>query len=314
MKNIYAPLFFALLIVGCSDQEEMLSASAEETPTFYGVTPSISPIDTDALFFKDILYGTNERNRLDLFLPDNGPLEGMVILFHGGSFQFVSKEDFYGEELSSILTSVLDKKIGIANAEYSFITEPHSAGVFTSLTDGSEVIDFIKQNSPALEIPNNKLVLAGVSAGAGIAQWNGFREETNTEVKGIVALYAQSTYDINKWETIFPEFNLDSIKEVNSQIKELYNQFYGGEYTAEKAMTLDFLNQIDADDPKLYVYNPVYKDEVINGNTLDLDVLFHSYKHADLLRKKSTEVGLEFSGAYEELPQAFIERILITNQ
>jgi hypothetical protein len=247
-------------------------------------------------------------------LPDNGPLEGMVILFHGGSFQFGSKEDFYGEELSSILTSVLDKKIGIANAEYSFITEPHSAGVFTSLTDGSEVIDFIKQNSPALEIPNNKLVLAGVSAGAGIAQWNGFREETNTEVKGIVALYAQSTYDINKWETIFPEFNLDSIKEVNSQIKELYNQFYGGEYTAEKAMTLDFLNQIDADDPKLYVYNPVYKDEVINGNTLDLDVLFHSYKHADLLRKKSTEVGLEFSGAYEELPQAFIERILITNQ
>ena len=205
----------------------------------------------------------------------------------------------------------MDNKIGIANAEYSFITEPHSSGVFTSLTDGSQVINFIRENSTALDFPKNKLILAGVSAGAGIALWNGFREETNSEVKGIVGLYAQSTYDINKWEAIFPDLNLDSIKEVNSEIRDLYTQFYGGEYTAEKAMDLDFLSEIDADDPTLYLYNPVYKDEVISEGILDLDVLFHSFKHADLLRKKTTEVGLECSGAYQELPQEFIERILI---
>lgn len=311
MKNFYAPLLFALLMAACTEEDDALSTTVANIPSFYGVAPSSSPISTDALFFKDISYGTNERNRLDLFLPNKGPIEGIVILFHGGSFQFGSKEDFYGEELNNILTTVLDNKIGIANAEYSFITEPHSSGVFTSLTDGSQVINFIRENSTALDLPKNKLILAGVSAGAGIALWNGFREETNSEVKGIVGLYAQSTYDINKWEAIFPDFNLDSIKEVNSEIRDLYTQFYGGEYTAEKAMDLDFLSEIDADDPTLYLYNPVYKDEVISEGILDLDVLFHSFKHADLLRKKTTEVGLECSGAYQELPQEFIERILI---
>jgi acetyl esterase/lipase len=235
----------------------------------------------------------------------------MVILFHGGSFQFGNKEDLYGEGFNSILNGILENNIGIANANYSFITEIDSKGIFSSLNDGSEVISFIRKNQTVLEIPSDKLVLAGVSAGAGIAMWNGFRESENDQVEGIVALYAQSSYDLYEWQNYFTEFDLDSIRSQDSEIQDLFVKFYGGEYTPQKAAELNFSDQMDADDPKLYVYNPVYEDEVINGDTLNLDVLFHSFKHADFLRSKAVKVGLEFSGVYQELPDAFIKRVLI---
>ena len=311
MIKIIAPLILVVLFSACSVSDSSTEPTISEVPSFFGITPSDSPLESDILYFKDVTYGKKERNKLDLLLPNRGALNGMVILFHGGSFQFGNKEDLYGEGFNSILNGILENNIGIANANYSFITEIDSKGIFSSLNDGSEVISFIRKNQTVLEIPSDKLVLAGVSAGAGIAMWNGFRESENDQVEGIVALYAQSSYDLYEWQNYFAEFDLDSIRSQDSEVQDLFVKFYGGEYTLQKAAELNFSDQMDADDPKLYVYNPVYEDEVINGDTLNLDVLFHSFKHADFLRSKAVKVGLEFSGVYQELPDAFIKRVLI---
>ena len=311
MIKIIAPLILVVLFSACSVSDSSTEPTISEVPSFFGITPSDSPLESDILYFKDVTYGKKERNKLDLLLPNRGALNGMVILFHGGSFQFGNKEDLYGEGFNSILNGILENNIGIANANYSFITEIDSKGIFSSLNDGSEVISFIRKNQTVLEIPSDKLVLAGVSAGAGIAMLNGFRESENDQVEGIVALYAQSSYDLYEWQNYFAEFDLDSIRSQDSEIQDLFVKFYGGEYTLQKAAELNFSDQMDADDPKLYVYNPVYEDEVINGDTLNLDVLFHSFKHADFLRSKAVKVGLEFSGVYQELPDAFIKRVLI---
>lgn len=311
MIKIVAPLVVLVLFSSCSVSDSSIESTISEIPSFFGTIPSDSPLDSDVLFFKDIAYGERKRNKLDLLLPNRGALNGMVILFHGGSFQFGSKEDLYGEDFNATLNGILENNIGIANANYSFITETNSNGVFSSLNDGSNVINFIRENQAVLELPANKLVLAGVSAGAGIAMWNGFRESENDQVEGIVALYAQSSYDLYEWENYFMDFDLDSIRLQNSELQDLFLNFYGGEYTPQKATEFNFTDQMDADDPKLYVYNPVYEDEVINGDTLNLDVLFHSYRHADFLRNKAVEVGLEFSGVFQELPDAFIKRVLI---
>ena len=311
MIKIVAPLVVLVLFSACSVSDSSIEPTISEIPSFFGTIPSDSPLDSDVLFFKDIAYGERERNKLDLLLPNRGALNGMVILFHGGSFQFGSKEDLYGEDFNATLNGILENNIGIANVNYSFITETNSNGVFSSLNDGSDVINFIRENQAVLELPANKLVLAGVSAGAGVAMWNGFRESENDQVEGIVALYAQSSYDLYEWENYFMDFDLDSIRLQNSELQDLFLSFYGGEYTPQKAAELNFTDQMDADDPKLYVYNPVYEDEVINGDTLNLDVLFHSYRHADFLRNKAVEVGLEFSGVFQELPDAFVKRVLI---
>jgi len=44
--------------------------------------------------------------------------------------------------------------------------------------------------------------------------------------------------------------------------------------------------------------------------TVDLNVLYHSRVHTDTLRGKAIAEGLGNSGAFQEIPDAFVLRIL----
>lgn len=299
-----------MLLFGCAAEDIAIVSDTSNDRSIFGTQPGIAPFQTTALFYENLTYDTKTRTRFDLILPQEKPIQGVVVLFHGGSFLFGGKADFYLDEFSEILSSLLENHIAIINAEYSFLTEVDSKGVISALKDGTQVIDFITTNHKTLGIPKDNLLLAGVSAGAGIAFWNGFGEASTNSVKGIVGLQAQSGYDIYRWESLFKDFKVDSIKQVNSELALLFDQFYGGAYSQEKAENLDYLNAIDANDPPFYIYNPVFEDKVYQNDVLNFDVLFHSFKHADLFRKKAIEVGLPYSGAYQEAPQDFILRIL----
>ena len=302
-------IYIAFLLIGCEISHNVDEQTINNIELELGGINTESPFQGEFSFFKNIPYGLNERNRLDILLPDQNKLEGVVIFFHGGAFLFGTKEDMYEGEQQKIISSILNENIAVVNAEYTFISDENSNGVISSLEDGAAVIDLIKQKSPFLGIPSGKIILAGISAGAGIAQWNGFREESNSQVKGILATIAQSTYDLYQWEELFPDFSLDSLRRTDNELDDLYNKFYGRESTFENAEILDYRNFMDANDPALYIYNPVYEDEIITSeNTIDFNILFHSYKHANFLRKKAISVGLEYSGSYQESPIDFIKR------
>ena len=302
-------IYIAFLLIGCEISHNVDEQTINNIELELGGINTESPFQGEFSFFKNIPYGLNERNRLDILLPDQNKLEGVVIFFHGGAFLFGTKEDMYEGEQQKIISSILNENIAVVNAEYTFISDENSNGVISSLEDGAAVIDLIKQKSPFLGIPSGKIILAGISAGAGIAQWNGFREESNSQVKGILATIAQSTYDLYQWEELFPDFSLDSLRRTDNELDDLYNKFYGRESTFENDEILDYRNFMDANDPALYIYNPVYEDQIITPeNTIDFNILFHSYKHANFLRKKAISVGLEYSGSYQESPIDFIKR------
>ena len=299
----------AFLLIGCEISYNIDEQRINNIESELGGINTENPFQGEFTFFKNIPYGLNERNRLDILLPNQNKLEGVVIFFHGGAFLFGTKEDLYEGEQQKIISSILNENIAVVNAEYRFISDENSNGVISSLEDGAAVIDLIKQKSPFLDIPPGKIILAGISAGAGIAQWNGFREESNSQVKGILATIAQSTYDLYQWEVLFPDFSLDSLRRTDNELDDLYNKFYGRESTFENDEILDYRNFMDANDPALYIYNPVYEDEIITSeNTIDFNILFHSYKHATFLREKAISVGLEYSGSYQESPIDFIKR------
>lgn len=307
--NRFLKICSAFLFIGCEISYNIDEQRINNIELELGGINTESPFQGEFTFFKNIPYGLNERNRLDILLPDQNKLEGVVIFFHGGAFLFGTKEDLYEGEQQKIISSILNENIAVVNAEYRFISDENSNGVISSLEDGAAVIDLIKQKSPFLDIPPGKIILAGISAGAGIAQWNGFREESNSQVKGILATIAQSTFDLYQWEELFPDFSLDSLRRTDNELDDLYNKFYGRESTFENDEILDYRNFMDANDPALYIYNPVYEDEIITSeNTIDFNILFHSYKHADFLRKKAISVGLEYSGSYQESPIGFIKR------
>ncbi|MGB2245164.1 MAG: alpha/beta hydrolase fold domain-containing protein [Flavobacteriaceae bacterium] len=308
MKKLLA-LVSITFALACSE-EDILVDKATELTSVFGVSPSPSPLGGDTLFFENIAYGTAERQQLDILLPPAGSLKGVLIFFHGGGFTGGDKGAVFDDYIKETMNFLLSEKMAIVSANYTLLTTAGNQGVISALEDGTAVINFIEDHRTELDFPLNKVVLAGVSAGAGIAQWNGFKEEINTQVQGVVALAAQSSYNLYEWEKVFPGFSLDDLRRSNPFLDLLFTQFYGGDPTPFELEALDYRGFMDTNDPPLYVLNTA-GDEVINAQgEIDFDVLYHSFRHADYLRAKAVEVGLTFSGIYQEPPEQFILRHL----
>ena len=306
MKNLIV-LPFIFLFLACAKSD--YPSTTIDLESILGVTQSDSPLG-EGLFFEDINYGDGERQQLDILFPDNKSPKGVVLFFHGGGFTGGDKAQAFDELLLETMQAVLDDNIAIVSANYTLLTTPGNQGVISALEDGTLVIDFIQDRLADLNIPTNKIVLAGTSAGAGIAQWNGFKNDINTQVQGVLAIASQSTYDLYEWENVFPGFSLDNLRQMSTFLQTLFLGFYGGEPTQADLDAVDYRDFMDTTDPALYVYN-FAGDELINAQgEIDFDVLYHSFRHSDYLRAKAIEVEQEFSGIFQESPEAFLIRIL----
>ncbi|MEL0274729.1 MAG: alpha/beta hydrolase fold domain-containing protein [Flavobacteriaceae bacterium] len=304
-KLILLPLI--LLLLACAKSDDPVTTVDLES--ILGVAQSDSPLG-GGVFFEDVNYGDGERQQLDLLFPDNKSPKGVVLFFHGGGFTGGDKAQAFDELLLETMQAVLNENIAIVSANYTLLTTPGSQGVISALEDGTLVIDFIQDRLADLNIPANKIVLAGTSAGAGIAQWNGFKNDINAQVQGVLAIAAQSTYNLYEWENVFPGFSLDDLRQLSPFLQTLFLQFYGGEPSQADLDAVDYRDFMDTTDPALYVYN-FAGDELINAQgEIDFDVLYHSFRHSDYLRAKAIEVEQEFSGIFQELPEAFVIRVL----
>ena len=129
-------------------------------------------------------------------------------------------------------------------------------------------------------------------------------------MQGVLAIAAQSTYDLYEWENVFPGFSLDDLRQMSPFLQTLFLGFYGGEPTQADLDAVDYRDFMDTTDPALYVYN-FAGDELINAQgEIDFDVLYHSFRHSDYLRAKAIELEQEFSGIFQESPEAFVIRVL----
>lgn len=308
MKKYITPLI-ALALLACDKNDTTLDFTAALEREL-GVMATSSPLGGAGVFFENIAYASGERQQLDILLPAANASKGLVIFFHGGGFTGGDKNNAFDEYLAETMQTILDNDIAIASANYTLINTTGNQGVLSALEDGDAAIDFLRAQLSTLEIPTNKIVLVGVSAGAGIAQWNGFQSANNAQVQGVVALAAQSSYNLYEWENVFPGFSLDALRQLSPALQALFLQFYNGEPSPEELTNLDYRGFMDASDPPLYVYNTA-GDEVLNAQgELDFDVLYHSYRHSDYLRQQAIAVGHPFSGVFQERPEEFVLRVL----
>ena len=311
MKKI-APFFLLFMILSCgSDDNDLVETYEERATTVLNKSPETNPLEDSSLFFSNLSYGSAERNTYDVFLPKDGAPIGVVLFFHGGSFLFNDKTDTYEAPFDDIFKNLLSQKVAIVNANYSYLTSPNSEGVITSLSDGTLLLNYIRSIASSMDINANKIILVGASSGAGIALWNGLQVEHNAGVIGVVAIETQSTYNLYDWESLFMDLSIDTIAQSSTEFQMLFSLFYGGGVpTQEQLDAVDFINFIDSTDPDLYLFNMAGNIFMKADGTIDLNVLYHSRVHTDVLRGKAIAEGLENSGAYQETPDAFVLRLL----
>ena len=311
MKKI-ALFFLLFMIFSCgSDDNDLVETYEERATTVLNKSPETNPLEDSSLFFSNLSYGSAERNTYDVFLPKDGAPIGVVLFFHGGSFLFNDKADTYEAPFDDIFKNLLSQKVAIVNANYSYLTSPNSEGVITSLSDGTLLLNYIRSIASSMDINANKIILVGASSGAGIALWNGLQVEHNAGVIGVVAIETQSTYNLYDWEYLFMDLSIDTIAQSSTEFQMLFSLFYGGGVpTQEQLDAVDFINFIDSTDPDLYLFNMAGNIFMKADGTIDLNVLYHSRVHTDVLRGKAIAEGLENSGAYQETPDAFVLRLL----
>lgn len=308
MKKIVT-LFLLHLFVSCSSDDPS-ETYLEKVQLILNQDPTSNPVEEFSLFFEDISYGPETRNKFDLFLPQDGNAKGIVVFFHGGSFLYNDKSDVYEEPYVGIIKDLLNQNIAVVNSNYSFLNSTNSRGVITSLSEGNILLNHLKTIAADLSLNADKIVLSGVSSGAGIAMWNGLQAEYNDGVLGVLALETQSSYNLYTWENLFSGLTIDAVTQNNPDFQLLFSLFYGGSLPTQEQLDLvDFIEFIDSSDPELYLYNNTGSQFLTSSGEIDLNVLYHSVLHSDALRGRAIQEGLGFSGAFAETPDAFILRL-----
>jgi hypothetical protein len=308
MKKIVT-LFLLCLFVSCSS-DDPLETYLEKVQLVLNQDPTSNPVEEFSLFFEDISYGPETRNKFDLFLPQDGNAKGIVVFFHGGSFLYNDKSDVYEEPYVGIIKDLLNQNVAVVNSNYSFLNSTNSRGVITALSEGNILLNHLKTIAADLSLNADKIVLSGVSSGAGIALWNGLQAEYNDGVLGVLALETQSSYNLYTWENLFSGLTIDAVTQNNPDFQLLFSLFYGGSQPTQEQLDLvDFIEFIDSSDPELYLYNNTGSQFLTSSGEIDLNVLYHSVLHSDALRGRAIQQGLGFSGAFAETPDAFILRL-----
>jgi Carboxylesterase family len=307
-KSLLNHFSFALLVtLGCflvtSCKKEVVA------PVIPPFTFTTSPIDlqgVSANFVADIAYDTKALTKLDAFLPVSKNPTGMVIFIHGGGFTGGKKEDAYTGKTPAEIKEYLTNNIAFVTINYSLLETNETEGVIKCLKDSKRALQYVRSRAADFNIDKTKIILTGISAGAGTAQWLAFNNDLaepnstdpvlkeSTRVKAIAVKETQASYDLVRWtDDVMLDYKLPFAL-LKAQFSALIAQFYGlpnlNDFDSAANVAyrrkVDMLDLLSSDDPEFYVENI---NELVAPPTT-LGILQHHAFHARELQKRATAV------------------------
>ena len=259
-------------------------------------------------FFENLSYGADSLHTFDLFVPNASQPLPLVLFIHGGGFEGGDKSELYGQETGvALINALLSEGIAFASINYRLLAVGDTTGVLKSLHDARRCLQYIRHNAAYFNIDKERVALYGTSAGAGTSLWIGLQEDMkdetsadptaheSTRVSAIAVFATQATYDLLDWNEVF--------RRERFKTKHLYAlvgadriaAFYGcrlpvslkAPAVARYREQVDMLAMLSADDPPLWIDNPL----PARGLPRDQDALFHHYRHGQALLRRATELG-----------------------
>ena len=141
---------------------------------------------TDAQKIRDVSYGTDARQKMDIYLPAgrSSSATPLVILIHGGGWSGGDKEEF------NFFIGELQKKLpGYAIANINYRLAFNNNNLFpTQENDIKSAVEFLLNKSGEYKI-SKQLVLIGASAGAHLSLLHSYKHNTNSSIKAVVSLF-----------------------------------------------------------------------------------------------------------------------------
>ena len=249
--------------------------------------------------YKNISYGPDRKNTLDLWIADSKSKSPFVIYIHGGGFGAGSKNAAYSKNNFKRVKKLLKNNISFATIDYSF--KNNEDFLFSSLNDAKRALQFLRFNSEKYNLLKDRVALMGSSAGATSSLWIGLQDDMSdknspdpilresTKVSCIVGMAAAHSLNLNRWK------NMADVDE--AYLKSIFKK-YLGKMDAEKWMQrsfdenyiseVDFFEKMDANDPPIFIFNPGK-----NRKPKNIADFHHNPLHAKVLKQKADSLKLK---------------------
>ena len=249
--------------------------------------------------YKNISYGPDRKNTLDLWIADSKSNSPFVIYIHGGGFGAGSKNAAYSKNNFKRVKKLLKNNISFATIDYSF--KNNEDFLFSSLNDAKRALQFLRFHSEKYNLLKDKVALMGSSAGATSSLWIGLQDDMSdknspdpilresTKVSCIVGMAAAHSLNLNRWK------NMADVDE--AYLKSIFKK-YLGKMDAEKWIQrsfdenyiseVDFFEKMDANDPPIFIFNPGK-----NRKPKNIADFHHNPLHAKVLKQKADSLKLK---------------------
>ena len=162
--------------------------------------------------YKNISYGPDKKNTLDLWIADSKSKSPFVIYIHGGGFGSGSKNAAYTKNNFKRLKRLLKNNISFATINYTF--KNNDDFLFSSFNDAKRALQFLRFNSEKYNLLKDKVALMGASAGATSSLWIGLQDDMSdqnspdpvlresTKVSCIIGMAAAHSLNLNRWKNM----------------------------------------------------------------------------------------------------------------
>lgn len=174
---------------------------------------------SEAFILKDLKYGTDTFNYLDLYLPaGRKPSSKVVMLIHGGAWVMGDKSDF----LNRFAEEYFAQKIIVANINYRLLSP--KTNYTHMLQDIKNVLRFLKSNAQKYKVPSKKYSLLGTSAGGHLALLYAYTADSTSQISSVISFAGP----IN--------LNDESFKKVIEEgwgIENLYHKLLGEDFARD---------------------------------------------------------------------------------
>lgn len=146
---------------------------------------TIAPEQQSAVSFKNVSYGSDPKQKMDIYLPAerNTSSTKALVLIHGGGWNSGDKSDFdaYVDTLKR-----RDPSYAIFNLNYRLAESPN---LFPAQEmDIKAAMEFIASKSAEYKI-SEKIILIGASAGGHLALLQAYKYSSPVKVKAVVDFY-----------------------------------------------------------------------------------------------------------------------------
>jgi acetyl esterase/lipase len=176
-------------------------------------TISSEPTKKD-LVLRDVRYGDNKRNTMNVLIPKGSNNTTPFILFiHGGAWISGDKKDV------AFIQSALSKS-GIASASINYRYASNSIHYPELMNDVDTAVHYIVDHGKDWNIDTEKITIGGASAGAHMALLYGYRYDKGNRIGSIISMSGPT--DITQVNFLDGATSLKLIDGVNKMVGENY--------------------------------------------------------------------------------------------